>query len=190
MKLTNKYILTFTTAKTQCLVTYYNGQFKRLEYKKGGMSNEFWQHLNKAIPFNEAHISDVEKHFKQRVKFDKILQNSSKSLHNQFMGVYIRFYEKFSNGLKPKITNVEGAALKQIISYLNDVSATEDEALVVWKQVFTYWERLDEFYKNQIQLKQINSNLNTILIQIKDGNSTRKNQQTANNNANDLREKL
>lgn len=190
MTLTTKYTLTFTKATTQCLVTYYNGQFKRFEYKKGGMSNDFWKNLNRVIPFNETHISAFEKQYGQRVKFEKILNNNTKSLHNQFMGIYIRFYEKYSNGIKPKITNVEGAALKQIIAYLNDVIATEDESVSVWQQIFTYWDKIDSFYQQQVQLKQINSNLNTILIQIKNGNSTNQARTKANNHANDLREGL
>ena len=190
MTLTTKYILSFTKANTQCLVTYYNGQFKRLEYKKGGMSKQFWSNLNKVIPFSEVHIQNVEKKYLQRVKFEKILQGNSKSMHNQFMGVYLGFYDKYSKGLKPKITNIEGAVLKQIIAFLNDISATEDEALSVWKQIFTYWSRLDDFYQSQVQLKQINSNLNTILIQIKNGNSTNKAQKKANNHADDLRQSL
>lgn len=190
MSLTKRYLLTFTNTAAQCKLTYYNGQFKRLEYLRGGMALKFWSNLTKVIPFNESKIKEVEEAFNNRVKFEHIAETSPKSQFSLFQEVFIRFYNKQSNGLESKWTGIEGKALKQIITYLNKISATEAEALAVWKQVFTYWDRLDDFYKNQIQLRQINSNLNTILIQIKDGNSTRKNQSTAHNHANDLRQQI
>lgn len=189
MSLTRKYEVSFKNHNTVCVATYYNGQFKKLEYKRGGMKAALWKKITVAVPFYEHHISEVVKVY-ENLFIEKIASEGKGTLYSKFMEVYFSWYHIYSNGLKPKITSTEGQALKQTIAYLNDISATEEEALSVWKQIFTYWDRLDEFYQGQIQLRQINSNLNTVLMQIKNGNTKTKQQKTANNNADDLRSKV
>jgi hypothetical protein len=169
MAQTNKYNVTFKRFKTKLVVVYHNGQFKRLEYKSGGVKDNFWLHLTKAIPFMEHHIKDVVFSLENRVNYD-LIETKVLSEYTQFLDEYFMFFE-LNYKFNPKINATEGKALKELIKYLNSISSTKDEALNIWKQLLNNWKCLDEFYQNQNQLKQINSNLTTLLIQLKNGNS-------------------
>jgi len=168
-----KYLLTFTTVKTKCTITYSNGQFKKLEYNSGGMKADLWSYLSKIIPFEEHHIKLVTDKLGEKLKFEKI-EPKKKSDFTLYLDVYFHWFES-KYKLKPKWTEVEGKALKKVIAYLQEQSTTNDEALIVWQQIFTNWDQLETFYQGQNQLKQINSNLTTILIQLKDGTTANKN---------------
>ena len=183
-----KYLLTFTKVKTNCIVSYANGQFKKLEYKSGGMKNEFWTNLTQAIPFEEHHIKDVVNKWNGRIQFE-VIKPTVKSDFSLFIDVYYNWFQtKYS--IKPKWTEVEGKALKQIITYLNKETANSKESLTIWQQIFTNWNKLDNYYQGQNQLKQINGNFQIILTQLKDGKPSSQARKKANSNANDIRESL
>jgi len=166
---THKYNVTFTRFKTKLVVVYHNGQFKRLEHKSGGVKDSFWQHLTKAIPFMEHHIKDVVCKLENRVVYD-LIETKELSEYTKFIEEYFMFFE-LNYKFNPKINTTEGKSLKEIINYLQSISTTKAEALNIWKQLLNNWKMLDEFYQNQNQLKQINSNLTTLLIQLKNGSS-------------------
>ncbi len=168
-----KYLLTFIKFKTKIIATYSNGQFKRLEYKSGGLKQECWDSLSKAIPLDEHHIKAFEEKYDNRIKFEKI-EPKQKSDFKLYLDVYFQWFE-YKYKFKPKWSEVEGKALKKVIAYLQEESTTNEEALIVWEQIFTNWYKLDKFYKEQHQLRQINSNLAIILTKLKDGTTTNKN---------------
>ncbi len=165
-----KYLLTFTTVKTKCTITYSNGLFKRLEYNSGGMKAELWSYLSNIIPFEEHHIKLVTDKLGEKLKFEKF-EPKQKSDFSLFLDVYYNWFQTKYN-IKPKWTEVEGKALKQIITYLNKETANPAEALTIWQQVFTNWNKLETYYQRQNQLKQINGNFQIILTQLKDGTTT------------------
>lgn len=170
----SKYNLSFTRVSTKFIITYSNGQFKRLEYKSGGVKDNFWKTLMTVIPFDEHHIPAIVLKYENRVVFEKITDDEEESQYAKFMRTYFLFMEK-NNGFKPKIDGAEGKALKLIIHYLNDIVASEDEAHLVWSQLLNNWSKIEPFYAKQTNLKQINSNITTLLIQVKNG-SDRKTQ--------------
>lgn len=163
-----KYTLSFTKKASKFIVTYDNGQFKRLEYKSGGMAENHFRYLTQAIPIDEHLIPKVMENYDNRVVFEKIEQSSPESQFTKFMRMYFLFVEELT-GIKPKVTAIEGSCLKQIITYLNDLSATEDETYSIWSQLLNNWSKIEPFYAKQTNLKQINSNITTLLIQVKNG---------------------
>ena len=192
MAQTNKYSLTFERHKSKCVVVYYNGQFKRLEYKSGGMPDNLWLNLTQAIPFMEHHITDIVTKWNGRIQLTKI-ESKPLSQYSQFLDEYFMFFE-LNFKFKPKINGAEGKALKEIIKYLSEITSTQEEALTVWQQLLAGWNQLEDFYQQQNQLKQINSNLTTILIQLKNGNTKTGNKnsqrmQTANSIVDELFDK-
>ena len=180
-----KYSLTFKKLKTKWVVHYFNGQFKKLEYKSGGMKSDLWKTLPKILPLDEHHINIIVEKWNGRVIFEKI-EAGTKSDYTLYFNEYYSFFEHTYN-ITPKITNVEGAALKQIIAYLQKEASTNEEALIIWQQLLGNWNKLDAFYQSQNQLKQINGNLTTILIQIKDGKPSNQARKKADNTADDIR---
>ena len=177
MSKTVKYNLTFSRVKTKFTVVYFNGKIKKIEYKSGGITNDVWINITKVVPLLESGIENVKKIYGDRVMFIKE-EGKVTGEYAQYLDEYFIFFEdryKF----KPKINGAEGKALKEIIKYLNAISSSKEEALMIWKQLLTSWDFIEDFYQQQNQLKQINSNLTTILIQLKNGNK-----KTGNTNSN------
>lgn len=92
--------------------------------------------------------------------------------HQTFIDEYSLFYEK-RVGIIPKITAQDGKAVKELIPYLVNVSTkkTEESAVESLKYIFENWDKLEPFLRDQIKLIQINSNINNIINQIKNGSS-------------------
>ena len=100
-------------------------------------------------------------------------------LYVNCMAVYDGFIKQYT-GLPPKIDGAQGKALKSIIVYLKTVAKVKDindsEVAVVnaFDYVFANWDKLDSFYQSQTKLTQINSNLQILLQQLRNGNSKAK----------------
>lgn len=187
MAKTNKYNLSFSTSTTKFVVSYANGIFKRLEYKGGGIYQIQWKHLDKVVPLEEQHIKQVVEHYEGRVIYDRQEAAATNRSFAEFRAVYWHFFES-TNGVPPKFDGVEGNALKNIIAYITNITASPSEALAVWEQLLSNWNKLEEFYQKQTLLRQINSNLSQLLTQIKNGKGDSKSK--AKRNADDLRESL
>lgn len=187
-KLVRKYLLTFKKHPCKFIVTYYNGSFRRVEYKSGNLPSKVYQKLMIAIPYIEKDIKSTINELAGEINYQEIKEQDKASIYKRFMDRYFSFYDSISGGLTPKITGAEGKALKEIINHFNKMSATEDEAYSVWCIMLNKWDNLEDFYKKQTSLKQINSNLNTLLIQIKNGKSS--NNKTSSPSFDDLGESL
>jgi hypothetical protein len=122
------------------------------------------------VPRYEAEITELatKKYKSITVTYEYIKKQSKITVYGSFMGLYLDFYTNETN-IDPIINNVAGAALKQIISNLKKLTATDADAIDTWRTILSNWKRLEPFYRNQLELKQINSNLNTILRQVKHG---------------------
>lgn len=172
------------------LVSYRKGRFLKLEHKSGKFENiEYYKNLMKFIPPTEAMVEKTEKHFAPALKIEKIIKEKPKTLYQKFMDEYFSFYERINN-IKPRVSAVEGKSLKQIISHLQDVSTDDAEALATWLVILSNWSKLSEFYQSQMELRQINSNINIILRELKNGKRTDQAKRQANNNADDLRQSV
>ena len=94
------------------------------------------------------------------------------SLYGKFLDEWFAFY-KHLYGFPPKFTGADGKALKEIISYLQQVS-NDVEALSTWQYLLGNWQKMDAFHQKNTDLKYINSQLNKILQNAKRGNSKAK----------------
>lgn len=89
--------------------------------------------------------------------------------YKQWMGEYFNFFRGISDGIEPKITGVQGKALKRIITFLNRQGNEEGEGFYTWQFILGNWDKLSKFIQSQTGLSQIEKNLNEILTQIKKG---------------------
>ena len=167
---------------------YKDGRFLSLEHLKGKMNQQQHEKLFMLCPQLEAAILLLELDFKGRVSWEK-LTTESKSLDSALLAEYMSWYEtKF--GFKPKFAGSEGNALKQIITYLQQLPSTDEEVRNIWNVILTNWNLQTEFYQSQTELRQINSNLNTILKTLKNGQPTDQPRKQANDDADDFRKKF
>ena len=100
---------------------------------------------------------------------------------------WFEFYQK-RTGLEYRFTKIDGGALKSIGKHLTDISGGSYEALESWKFILHNWNRLDPFYRNNADLKFINSQLNKILNLLKNGKQT--GQASTRSDADDIRRKF
>lgn len=183
-----KYLIHALKANVKLEVSYRAGRVVSIKVKSGQFSTKQWLAVGKLIPPRPGDINPRRQHFEGRVTYDKI-QKNQQSAYQQFMAEYFDFFNTKME-IIPRINATEGKALKQIISHLTQLEGTEDAALSLWKGILSNWSKLDDFYKDQLDLKQINSNINKILIQLKDGKSTEKGKRAAKTNADDIRESI
>lgn len=169
-------------------ITYKSGRFKRLDHIRGRLAPGQYEKLMITVPQLEAAIELFKKEYQGRIEYQAITE-AKKSVFSTLLDKYVIWYQE-QNNLRPKIDGVAGRHLKQIITYLKSQSASDDELVAVWDLILNKWNELDDFYKNQTELRQINTNLNIILTQIKNGNTARKSTHTATNVANDFRSKF
>lgn len=189
MAITN-YILHITASNTKFVISYKNAKFHKLVHKSGKFKEKkHFNHLMVVVPQDENEMDLYKTHFAPKVEYTLQEKQNTKTLYSTLLDTYFKFYEN-ENQLTPRMNATEGKALKSIITHLKNICIDDLEVIETWKVLLTNWYRLDDFYQQQIELRQINSNINIILRQIKNGNSTTAHKQSANNNANDLRESL
>lgn len=102
------------------------------------------------------------------------MESHTPSLHQKFLEIYDDFHQK-KIGTGAKIGAKEGAAAKSILQYISKESKvkTEEGILASWEYILNNWQRLEPFYRNRMQITDINSNLTNILNQLRNGkNST------------------
>lgn len=93
-------------------------------------------------------------------------KTKKESEYQNFMAVYCDFY-KSQTGINPEIQIQDGAALKKIIKYFTKEAKEGHFPLDGFKYIFSKWGDLDEFNQKQINLTQIYSNINTIILQLR-----------------------
>ena len=72
---------------------------------------------------------------------------------------------------KPKFDASDGKGLKEMVSYLYSLTPSEDGVVDSFTYVLNNWDRLDDYYKKQTRLRQINGNIHNIIHFFKDGNT-------------------
>lgn len=149
---------------------YKNGKFHRLEAISSKLTQAQHESVMRLCPQLESAILILKKEFEGRVEWEPIHEAGTK-LYPWMLSVYSEWYFKRFD-IKAKITGTEGNALKQIIKHLEELAfGNEDEIKAIWQIIFDKWDEQSTFYKGQIELRQINSNLNIILRAIKHGKS-------------------
>lgn len=153
-------------------ISFKNEDFWKFEIISGKLEPNEWRGIGNILPQREMDMESIDKQFKS-VSFKSILKGT-KSLYTLCLDEYMDFYWKH-NKINYLMNGASGVALKQIIANLSKLCADDEELVLdTWKVILTNWHKLEEFYSKQMDLKQINSNLNIILTQIKNGKSTSK----------------
>lgn len=117
-------------------------------------------------------------------------------LYSEMVNIYFKWFEGLS-GVKPKFGQAEGASMKQIINYFkilykDNRSEGENEFEEVTKMfsfIFSHWNLIDPFLQKQTKLTQINSNIQNIINDIKNGHK-RKQSNSKDKSANARGERL
>lgn len=166
---------------------YKNGRFFSIQQLRGKLTQEAHERLLSLAPQLEAAILILEKEYSGRVSWEKV--EKEESLYQKFVFEYCTWYELKFN-IQPLIKAADGAAIKWIITNIGKLTDSDQETFAAWKLILDNWDQLDEWYRNQTDLLQIQKNLNIILKQLKHGKSSEQSARAANNVANDFRSKL
>ena len=144
---------------------YKAGKLFCYELVSGGLDSFLWHKLNTIIPQDESLVFNK---CSDTVIIEKIEKVEKDITYVRFMDLYNTWYIE-RTGIKPKIDGTSGKALKSIISFLVGLTGSDDEAITTWNAVLTNFDATGTYYASKIELRQINSNLNTILNFLKNG---------------------
>ena len=140
-----------------------------VEFNKRRTFTESRRKNLKSIKKDDSHIDD---HTDLRMENENENENKDvikieNTYFKECIEIWFKFYEA-RTGLKPKTNGGHFKAFKEIVKYFckNAPDYTPTQCL---QAVFDNWDKLDKFYSKFIDIKQINSNLNTILTQINNG---------------------
>ncbi len=167
--MTSHYNITLLKTSTTLKVTYRNGKFKRVEHLRGVFTQEMLNAIGNVIPAKESDFSAFKSIFENRVDYIAT-QIKPKTLYGEFNATWFSFCNTLL-GVAPKFSGADGAALKQIISYMTSITDSEEHALALWQALLSNWDKLDKFHQNKIDLKYINSKLNILLNNVKNNSS-------------------
>jgi hypothetical protein len=89
-----------------------------------------------------------------------------------------------NDGIEPQMNAIEGRNLKQLISYFKKIYATkrkagevsipESESIIsMWGYLLDNWGRLENFYQEKTRLRDINSNIQNIITQLRHGRNSK-----------------
>lgn len=166
------------------VVTYASGKFKKLEHKRGTITERQFKELMSIVPPTMADFDAFRLQF-PRVRYE--VEMLQKSLFSTLLADYHEFYINLT-GISPKIDGIAGKHLNQIIAHLKRQSADDAEVATTFKIILQKWEELPPFYRQQFEIRQINSNINIILNCIKNGKSDSKSKAT--NLSDDFRQSI
>jgi len=108
--------------------------------------------------------------------------------YQRFIDIYDRWFKKLHDGVPPQYNNGNGNAAKSLITYFRNIAGqkakasghildeagTDSKALESWQYVLDNWHRLDNFLQGKTRLLDINSNIQNIITQLKNGHSKNK----------------
>lgn len=114
------------------------------------------------------------------------------SLYTDCMEIYAKWFEsRFTIG--PKIDGQQGKALKDLISYITtqvkkkpetvlSESDVEERVKQNLQWIFDNWDKLEVFYQQKTKLSEISSNIQNIIVQIKNPKQNGNQSHTKTNN--------
>lgn len=167
--MTNHYHIEITATQTVFKVTYRDSKFRSLQHLRGRLNDAMLKELGRIIPRLETNFEAFSKLHHGNVKYSCI--TADKTIYTQFVESWYSFYERFYQ-LPPKFTGVDGRAMKSIIAHLKLLGNSETEGLALWRIILEKWHTLNDFHKENADLKYIDSKLNIILNAIKQQNNT------------------
>jgi len=168
-------------------ITYSGGRFKKIEHKTGKLTKQILhERLLILAPQLEAVIPLLEVDFKDRPVKWEMISKGSQSVIKQLTDEYYKWYQD-RNDIPPKLDGTEVKAMKLIHAYLLKLSTDDGEAVAVFNSLLSHWDKFPEFYRQQMNLRQINSNLNTLLRLLKNGDKHSTTRGQAESVSDDLR---
>ena len=164
---TTKYNIRLKEPNTRLAVWYRGGQLHKWQLAAGKLQASWYEQLYRVIPFYEVEMEAYKTLHAATVEYTPAAEKP-KGLYHEYVSAWFAFYRNLA-GVEPKFGGTEGRALKQIAAYLEEVSAQPADALALWQHILGSWGRLDAFTRGKPQLTFINSQLNSIIIQLKHG---------------------
>lgn len=123
---------------------------------------------------------DGQKMGRKRAANSAKMNDKTNEVYSKMIVVYDEFCQR-EMGMGAKIDGLQGKSMKNIIQYIEtqvqkkqglvEREILNEEVVKAWSFILANWQKVDSFYKTQIRLNQINSNLPNILTQLKNGNS-------------------
>lgn len=145
-------------------VSYKGGNFFRLELAKGKkLEKDELMIIGVAVPSHEAELEEYQRTYKS-LDYTKI--EPKQSMYQQYVSTWFAFYQNFRQ-LPPRFNKADGMHINQIKKHLTRISDQDQEGLELFKLILDNWHKLEEFHKDNTDLKYINSRLNVILNAIK-----------------------
>ena len=140
------------------LITYKGSKFQKLEHQRGKIREDQFKALMGIIPPVIEELETYQTKY-PKVIYEKVLETKSlfKTLLDQYHNWYLEQTE-----IAPRIDGTTGNHLKKIITYLQKQTTDEEEIKTIFLLIFEKWSTLPDFYRNQRELRKINSNLNII----------------------------
>lgn len=103
--------------------------------------------------------------------------------YQAFIAIYDTWFKKFNDGIPPNYANGNGNAAKAIINYIRTIVSQKAKAanemmddgaldcrlLESWELILKNWSKLEPFLQNKTRLVDINSNIQTIIQQVRNG---------------------
>lgn len=144
-------------------LTYRRGKFRKLELT-GGITEAYLRRIGHIIPPTWEAVEPYSLEYKGKCSYTEIVKE--RSLYQRYVDAWHEFYERFMQ-IPPKFTGADGIHIKQIIRYLSQLEGSEEKGLALWGVVLASWDKLDDFHRNNTDLKYLNSRLNVILNNVK-----------------------
>lgn len=135
------------------------------------------QHCNSIDTSIGVSIVPIDKQSTIKPKTNKTINNKEfvpSGTHQKFIKLYCDFFLS-KTGINPKINGQDGKAVKELIPYLTNQSLEKNElgAEKSFKFILDNWSKVEPFLQSQMKLSQINSNINNIINQLKNGKHTK-----------------
>jgi|GEM_PF-3181590 hypothetical protein len=163
------------------VATYTRGTLTAFRMQRGTIPEVDYQTMHFWLPRREEAL----KLPMNGIIVTKHKEKSADGYYQQYVDAWFGYYER-TTGLRPRFNAADGASLKGIKKHLEAETATQDEALGTWQALLANLHRIDKFYSQNADLKFIYSQINKIIIQLK--NVTTKARK--GHNATDLRREL
>jgi hypothetical protein len=128
------------------------------------ISNTYVQHMENENENENRNVNTNRNNSKAITKKEKEKENS---IHQTFISEYDLFFNSFF-GFKPNYTAADFKAVKLLIKHLNDNTGNDEQKTIdAWKYILSNWNLLSDFYKQKATLREINSNITKIMIELK-----------------------
>jgi hypothetical protein len=168
--MTNHYTIEIISSKTFLKITYRDKKFRKLEHLRGKLDEAMMRQIGRILPHLESEIGGFNAQHEGKVNYSVIVKDET--IFTKFNSEWISFFSSMPPHIEPKMTAADSKSLSQIITYLKQVNAGDElKALEVWQLILGSYDQLDKFYKDNLDLKFINSKLNVIIRKIQSSNN-------------------